>query len=79
MSVRAKFHVSSVEIFSQPADTGKVKLVASNSKEGDNTDWSKWTPSGSLEMHITNPPAFAFFKDAMHAGKSIYVDFNIVE
>lgn len=79
MTVRAKFMVTSVEMFSQPSDSGSVKLGATNTKEGDNTDWSKWTPSGSIQMHITNPPAFQFFKDAMHANKAIYVDFNLVD
>jgi len=79
MTVRAKFYVSSVELYSSPSDSGSVKLVAGNDKEGDNTDWSKWTPSGSIQMMITNPPAFQFFKDAMHSGKRIYVDFNVVE
>jgi hypothetical protein len=79
MTIRAKFHVTSIEMFSQPADSGTVKLTAGNDKEGDNIDWSKWTPSGSVQMMITNPAAFQFFKDAMQAGKRIYVDFNVVE
>lgn len=79
MNVRAKFHVSSVELFSSPSDSGTVKMVAGNDKEGDNTDWSKWTPSGSVQLHITNPIAFQFFKDAMQSNKRIYVDFSLVE
>ena len=52
MTVRAKFTVSSIEMFSSPSDSGSVKLAATNTKEGDNLDWSKWTPSGSIQMHI---------------------------
>lgn len=79
MSVRAKYRVISVELYESPADSGRVKLAAGNDKEGDNTDWSKWTPSGTIEMYITNPTAFLFFKNAMHEGKRMYVDFNLVE
>jgi len=79
MTVRAKFMVSSVEMYSTPSDSGSVKLSATNTKEGDNVDWSKWTPSGSITMMITNPVAFQFFKDAMKDNKAIYVDFNLVE
>ena len=79
MTIRAKFFVTSVELFASPADSGSVKLTATNKKDGDNTDWSKWTPSGSVQMYITNPSAFEFFKDAMNGNKTIYVDFNLVE
>lgn len=76
--VRAKFHVTSIELFSSPAGSGTVKLTAGNDKEGDNVDWSKWTPSGSIQMMITNPEAFKAFMDAFNAGKRFYVDFSEV-
>jgi len=71
--------VSAIEQYSSPSDSGSVKLVANNSKEGDNKDWSLYTPSGSIQMMITNPPAFEFFKQALKDKSAIYVDFNIVE
>jgi hypothetical protein len=79
MKVRAKFFVNAIEMYSAPADSGSVKLLATNQKDGDNTDWSKWTPSGSVQMMITNPTAFEFFKDAMKGNKPIYLDFQLVE
>lgn len=73
--VRAKFFVTGIELFEQPTGSGKVKMTARNSKEGDNTDWSQWTPSGSVEMYITNPVAFDFFKKALDNKTPLYVDF----
>lgn len=79
MTVRAKFFVSAIEQYSSPSDSGSVKLVANNSKEGDNKDWSLYTPSGSVQMMITNPPAFEFFKQALKDKSAIYVDFSVVK
>lgn len=79
MTVRAKFFVNSIEQYSAPADSGSVKLCANNSKEGDNQDWSKYTPSGQITMMITNPAAFEFFKQALKDKSAIYVDFAVVE
>jgi hypothetical protein len=79
MKVRAKFFVNAVEQYAAPADSGTVKLIANNQKEGDNIDWSKWTPSGSISMMITNPSAFEFFMKAMKDKSAIYVDFELVD
>ena len=78
-TVRAKFFVNAIEQYSAQADSGSVKLIANNSKEGDNKDWSIYTPSGSVQMMITNPVAFEFFKQALKDKSAIYVDFSIVE
>lgn len=78
-TVRAKFTVNTIELYSSPEDSGRVKLHATNTKEGDNVDWSKWTPSGQIEMTITNPAAFTVFKDAFSKKQAFYVDFNVVE
>lgn len=79
MKVRAKFRVTGIELYESPEGSGRVKLVAGNDKEGDNTDWSKWTPSGEISMTITNPTAFEVFKNALHQKQRFYVDFTTVE
>ena len=79
MTVRAKFFINSVELFSSPPGSGTVKLVASNTKEGDNKDWSQWTPAGSIQMTVTNPEAFKVFMDHFHSKQGFYVDFNPIE
>ncbi|WP_164830340.1 hypothetical protein [Sinorhizobium medicae] len=40
-----------------------------------NESWSKHTPSGKIEMNITNPDAI----DAFDVGKAYFVDFTPVE
>jgi len=79
MKVRAKFKVNAIELYESPDESGRVKLVATNTKEGDNVDWSKWTPSGEISMYITNPEAFKVFKEAFHAKRLFYVDFSEIE
>lgn len=37
-----------------------------------NKEWSRWTPSGELQMTVTNPEAFNQFK----LGVCYYVDLN---
>lgn len=56
MSVRAKFNCVSVE--PNPGGEGvDVLMRAVIGEEGDNAEWSKWTPTGELTMHVTNPSA----------------------
>jgi len=59
MSVRAKFYVSSIEV-TPGYGGGKVNLQAAT-RGARNTDWASATPSGSMEMQVNNPDAFAFF------------------
>jgi hypothetical protein len=75
MSVRAKFYVRAIETYSHPPQSGMVKLSAVMGTTDDNKSWSKYTPSGSIEMMIDNPPAFHQF----HAGDEFYVDFTPVK
>ena len=73
MSVRAKFKVQSITLDMSDSRTVKLHAVTGNGEEDDpNADWSKWTPSGEISMHITNPAAFEQFK----VGTEFYVDFT---
>lgn len=73
--VRAKFFIRAIELFSEPRDTGIVKMSAVVTDRSEtNKSWSKWTPSGTIEMHISNPEAFKQFE----LGKSYYIDFSEV-
>ena len=75
--VKAKFIVTSVEKFQEGTENESraISLQAVIGTEGDNAEWSKWTPSGSISMHITNPGAFEQFEE----GKQYYVEFEKVE
>lgn len=68
--VRAKFHCNSVELNEY---NSKAKLTAVYGKEGENADFTKATPSGSLEIYIDKEvPASNFFTP----GKDYYLDFE---
>lgn len=45
-----------------PAHIVRFVPVYSDDPEHPNHQWSKYTPSGSLELSITNPPAFDAFE-----------------
>lgn len=68
MSVRAKFRCNSITEFEHGKQV-KLNAVYGNGKE--NESWSKATPSGALEMTITNPEAYKQFE----VGKEYFLDF----
>ena len=79
-TIRAKFTCQSVNTVPRyKADddeedypfTETVKMSAVVGMGGDNTDWAKYTPSGTIEKTIDNPAAQGFFKP----GADYYVDF----
>lgn len=67
--IRAKFRCYSV---TDLGDSEQVVLTAVNGTEGDNAQWSKWTPMGRLEMTINNPGARGKFK----VGEYYFLDFT---
>jgi len=76
MSVRAKFKCYSKEMKEQgAAPAAALTFYASYGEGEDNKDWSKWTPSGTLQMTISNPAAFDWFEP----GKEYYLDFTEAE
>ena len=74
MKVRAKFYVSSITLSSYDQGSRQVKLQAVTRKEGDNAEFFKSTPSGSIDMNISNPETAQWFQDRL--GRDFYVDFT---
>lgn len=73
MSVRARMFVQ--QVARNAGDTASVTLQAvSRGKE--NSEWSKYTPAGSVNLTLTREAsaAFAYFNDRV--GKEIFVDFS---
>lgn len=64
MSVRAKFICRNIE-------EANVTLEAVI-RDGENVDWSQWTPWGTIQMGITNEAALAQFE----IGREYTVDFT---
>lgn len=77
MNVRAKFFVEDIRHNDVPGTdqyaTITMKPVFGSYGDGEvNKSWSKYTPSGSLSISITNPAAI----DAFEKGKAYYLDFT---
>lgn len=76
MTVRAKFKVFNIER-SKDAKPGeewaKVEMQAAyDDGNQSNANWSKYTPSATVVMFITNPAAIDFFE----VGKHYFSDFT---
>ncbi len=75
MAVRAKFYVREVSQFVWSAgqrplvDQKTVKMSVVMGPDGDNAEWAKASPSGNLEITITNPAAFNQFE----VGQYVYL------
>jgi hypothetical protein len=75
MTVRAKFFVNSLTHIATPGSDpcAKIEMTPVYGSYGDGKDnesWSQYTPSGSLEMMITNPAAI----DQFEPGKAYFID-----
>jgi hypothetical protein len=77
MSVRAKFFCYKIEdasrYYGEPAKSVRFSAVVSDGEV--NKEWSKFTPSGNMEMVITNPDAF----DQFEQGKEYFLDISKAE
>ena len=69
----AKFKVGSTTNFGNNNLSAKLSPVIGGSEE--NKSFSIYTPSGSIELHITNPAAVNFFEPA----GEYYVEFRKAE
>jgi hypothetical protein len=70
--VRAKFDCVSV---AKGKETKDVNFLAAVEGE-ENKEWSKWTPSGSLLMSISNDAVASY---AFEDGKSYFLDISPAE
>lgn len=73
--LRLKMMVNSVKTVhdteGEPSQQELALSAAYSNKEGSaNAQWSKWTPSASLTMSVSNPAAFG----KVRPGQFVYVD-----
>lgn len=69
MAVRAKFRVESITELE--SNCGEVKLRAVTGGSNENLTFWKFTPAGTITMHIDNPVSMKQFIP----GQEFYVDF----
>ena len=72
MAVEARFFVQEI---TQNASSGRRVLLKASTRGPH--DWSKWTPSGTLEMGVLNEAAGDWF--AARLGKDLAVCFSDVD
>ncbi len=71
MSIRAKLKVSSIEDFGNYKNV-KLAAVYSSDPNSPNYSWSQATPSGAMNLCITNPAAY----DQFAVGREYLVTFS---
>ncbi|QIT28549.1 hypothetical protein [Raoultella terrigena] len=74
MTVRAKFQCNSINK-SPDNSTAVVNMMAVTTGSAENETWSKYTPSGQLQMVISNPAAVEQFEQ----GKEYFIDITPAE
>lgn len=75
MSVSARFYVSTIT--KHAADNFAVTLLPVVRPTNDNIEWSKYTPSGKIEMSITADGAREWFESRL--GKDVAITFDEVD
>lgn len=74
--VRGKFKVIAVKHVDWSPDVRVIELQAvSNDGTPENDRFHKYTPSGTIQMTVDNPPA----AEQLKLGQAFYVDFTPVE
>lgn len=76
--VIAKFKCHNVNKSTVPnneSESVSFRAVYSSDPTHENYEWSKYTPSGSLIMNISNPNLFGHFE----AGKEYFLTISVVE
>lgn len=78
MNVLARFRCIEIKhlVTGSPNDVmATITLIPVYGDGKGNESWSKYTPSGKLEMNVTNPAAIAAFE----LGKTFQIEFSPVD
>lgn len=73
MAVQARFFVDQIVKHARFDGVKFILQPVTSSKRG-NASWSKFTPSGSIELSVTNPDAIAWFE--AHLGVDVAITFD---
>lgn len=72
MAVRAKFFVKEIKNIHSPDTCVEISMSPVYAGNDENTEWSKFTPSGELTMLVTNDKAVEQFE----LGGEYYLDIS---
>lgn len=74
--VTLRFHVQSVT----EHDGGNHSVILTPSyKDGANKEWAKYTPSGRIELSLSQDAAVEFYTNAMRGHKTVGITMEVVE
>lgn len=76
MAVQARFYVTDVDYQAYDPQAAKLKLSAVV-RGPENAAWAAATPSGTIEMFVSNPDAAQWFRDRQLAKEDIAITFDI--
>lgn len=75
MSVTARFYVS--EMTRRAHNPGQAAIKLAPAYRGtENKAWSEATPSGSIELYVSNPAAVEQFDSWFRAGTDLHLTFE---
>jgi hypothetical protein len=78
MSVTARFFVD--EMTRRAHNPGHAAIVLKPAYRGEeNKAWSEATPSGKIELYVSNPAAVDQFDEWMRTGKDLHLTFEPVD
>lgn len=81
MAVTARFYVREITQMASsgwaaPAPAGTIKLSVCT-RGPENKEWATATPSGNIEMYVSNSPAWEWFQERLQKGEDVSVTFDV--
>ena len=70
-----RFYVASV---TEHAGGAHTVILLPSYKDGANAEWSKYTPSGKIELGLSTQASVDFYTEALHAKSTIAIEMSVV-
>lgn len=74
--VTLRFHVQSL---TENAGGSHSAVLVPSYKDGANKEWAKYTPSGRIDINLSQDAAVEFYRDAMRGSKTVGITMEIVD
>ena len=75
MKVTLRFYVVSI---TEMAGGNHSVLLQPSYKDGVNKEWAKYTPSGKIELGLSQDAAIDFYRDALRNKSDIAIEMSVV-
>lgn len=74
--VTLRFYVASI---TENAGGSHSVVLQPSYKDGANSDWSKYTPSGKIDLNLSTEASIGFYQQALRAKSTVGITMEIVE